>query len=124
MNQKYISSFKNLLIKLINTRKQTFFMAHHGFGLHYLTKKKKREMIDLLVYMVGVLMIILTIPQIITIWIFKEALGVSTITWCAYFVGAIVWVMYGIVHKQKPIIITYSIWMVLDMLIIIGTLIY
>jgi uncharacterized protein with PQ loop repeat len=99
-------------------------MAHHGLGFNHLTKKKKRKLMDTTVYVVGFLMILLTIPQVLNIWWHKNAAGVSPITWGAYLLGAMVWCVYGVMHKEKPLVFTYSIWMFLDLIIMIGAIIY
>jgi uncharacterized protein with PQ loop repeat len=62
------------------------------------------------------------IPQVISVFS-GSAEGVSLITWgSALFVG-IVFTIYGIKHRVIPMIVTNSIWVVLDILIIIGVLI-
>lgn len=66
----------------------------------------------------------MTIPQLTKIWVEKNASGVSAVSWGAYLVTAIFWLLYGILHKEKPIIFTYSAWIVLEILIVIGTITY
>ena len=66
----------------------------------------------------------MTIPQVTTIWIDKNAGGVSLITWSTYFVTSIFWLTYGILHKEKPIIVTYIAWLFLDAAVAIGAFIY
>lgn len=85
---------------------------------------KFKRLMDKLAYAGGGLGLVFTLPQLTKIWIDKTASGVSAISWMAYAVGAIFWVIYGIAHKEKPIILTYSIWIILDILIVIGTLMY
>ena len=86
--------------------------------------EKSKMIIDKVVMIAGILGPILTIPQITNIWIDKNASGVSAIAWGAYMCMAVLWVIYGIMHKAKPLIIIYSIWIVLDAFIVLGTLIY
>lgn len=102
-------------------------MTHDSHGLHHYQKRKtgkSRKIIDRLIYVIGILGPILTIPQVTKIWIEQNSTGVSAISWSAYLVFAIFWVIYGILHREKPIIFTYSIWIFLDILIVVGTLIY
>ena len=99
-------------------------MSHHGFGLHHMTKKRKREAVDFLFYLIGGVMILLTIPQLINIWFLKQTAGVPMITWASYLVGAVAWLIYGVFHNQKPIIILYSFWILLDLLIVLGLILY
>jgi len=62
----------------------------------------------------------MTLPQLAEVWIARNVAGVSPITWGSYFILNIFWFVYGITHKEKPIIIASILWMVLDMLIVVG----
>jgi len=68
---------------------------------------KWKRLMDKLIYFAGVLGPIMTIPQLSKIWVEKNASGVSALSWGAYGVGACFWIIYGFMHKEKPIIITY-----------------
>ena len=112
-------------------------MNTHGFYHFYERKesfKKKMEEyifrdtlkrnLDKAIYFVAVATPILTIPQILLIWIEKDASGVSLITWISYFIAAFFWLFYGIVHRATPIIITNSLWIVLKAFVIVGIFLY
>lgn len=86
--------------------------------------EKSKMIIDKIVTFAGLLGPIFTIPQITGIWIDKNASGVSAIAWGAYACMAVLWVVYGVMHKAKPIVLIYGIWIVLDGLIVLGTLLY
>lgn len=91
---------------------------------HDFSESKWRNFMHKAVYAAGIFGAVMTIPQITKIWIEKNAAGVSAISWSAYLAGAIVWLIYGITFKRKPIVFVYSIWIVLEIIIIIGTIIY
>ena len=76
------------------------------------------------VYFVGVFGLIMTTPQILKIWVEKNAAGVSVISWSAYLFVAIFWIIYGIVDRDRPIIFIYSMWVVLDIFIVVGIIMY
>jgi len=113
-------------------------MVHETHGLHHFHIRKRihhkfekyphpdkfKRIMDKLIYVVGVVGPIMTIPQLMKIWIDKNASGVSAISWGAYLITAIFWLVYAILHKEKPLILTYSLWIVLEALILIGTLLY
>lgn len=64
-----------------------------------------------------------SLPQIIEIWfVDKSAAGVSILTWSAFVIMAAIWLLYGIVHKQRPIIISNALWIVAQSLIVAGAL--
>ncbi len=66
----------------------------------------------------------MTLPQVWNIWIDHNAAGVSTVSWASYFVFAFIWLVYGIAHKDKPIIVSNTLWIILDIMIVVGTFIY
>ena len=96
---------------------------HEGHEV-YPSREKWKRFLDKLVYVVGIFGPLLTIPQILKIWVNQSAGGVSIISWTAYFFGAIILLLYGIAHKEKPLIIMYSLWIVVDIIIVVGILIY
>ncbi len=66
----------------------------------------------------------MTLPQVFKIWIGQNASGVSVISWLGYLIAAWFWLLYGFIHKEKPIIVTYLTWTVLVVMVIVGTLLY
>lgn len=107
-------------------------MVHNNIGKHHyhqrrglqLTSPKVRAIIDKGVYVVTVFGILITLPQILKIWVGKNATGVSALSWAGYMLIAFFWLTYGIAHKSKPIIVSNIGWLFLQIFIIIGTLIY
>ena len=67
---------------------------------------------------------LMTIPQVLTIWLSHQAAGVSLLSWSAYLVSAVVWLWYGL-QKRDPNIYWPCIgWIVLDAGVILGVLVY
>lgn len=81
--------------------------------------RRFRNFINHSVYGVGILGIIVIIPQILKIWVEKD-FGVSLTTWIGFFVGALFWFFYGIIHKEKPIIFTNLAVIIADLFVITG----
>ena len=81
-------------------------------------------MLDKSIYTVSVIGLAMTIPQITKIWIEQNASGVSLIAWSTYVFTAFVWLMYGIAHKEKPIILTNIAWIFVNVIIVIGIIMY
>ena len=65
----------------------------------------------------------MTIPQIKTVWIDGITDGVSLWTRGGYIAFTCVWILYGIVHKEKPIIFTQTLWCIVYSLVVIGVII-
>jgi uncharacterized protein with PQ loop repeat len=85
---------------------------------------KKKNLMDKLIYLVIFIAPIMTIPQILKIWVEKNASGLSIFSWGTYAIGSMLWLSYGFLHKEKPLIISHAIWTILHVLIIIGIIFY
>ena len=79
---------------------------------------------DRFIVLVGVLNAVFTLPQVLQIWIGQDASGVSIVSWGYYAFGSLMFLIYGIIHKEIPIIVNYSAAMVLYVLIVLGALMY
>jgi uncharacterized protein with PQ loop repeat len=77
--------------------------------------------IDRLTVIVAIASPAMTLPQIYAIW-FQDNTGVSIVSWVAYLIAAVVWLIYGIYHKEKMIIFSNAVWIFLDVAIITGIL--
>ena len=67
---------------------------------------------------------LLTIPQVLTIWLRHEAAGVSVISWGAYFVSATLWFWYGLERRDRNIYLPCIGWLALDAAVIAGAVVY
>ena len=72
----------------------------------------------------SVFTMLMTIPQVLTIWIGQQAAGVSLFTWSAYLVSAILWLWFGIQKNDKNIYLPCIGWILLDTAVIVGVVIY
>jgi len=86
--------------------------------------KKLKRYVDKLVLIVAVLAPVMALPQVFKIWIEKNASGVSLVTWITLLIFSFVWLGYGILHKEKPIITTSVLWIFVQILIVVGILRY
>jgi len=78
----------------------------------------------LFVSTVAVIEPIMTIPQAWTIWMNKSAQDVSLLSWSVFLIAAAVWLVYGLKLKSWPLIITSSLWIVLDLIVVVGIILY
>jgi uncharacterized protein with PQ loop repeat len=90
----------------------------------YPNKSRFIRSIDHVAYVAGILVPAFTIPQLLEIWIHKEAGGVSLLTWSSYLLFSLFWTVYGIVHREKPIILMYASQALLQIFIVWGILLF
>ena len=67
---------------------------------------------------------IMTVPQVLAIWIGHQAAGVSILSWSAYFVSAVLWLWFGIRRHDRNIYLPCLGWIALDSAVIAGAVVY
>ena len=67
---------------------------------------------------------LMTVPQVWTIWIGHQAAGVSVISWSAYLLSAVLWFGYGLQKRDRNIYLACVGWIVLDVAVIAGAGVY
>lgn len=68
--------------------------------------------------------LLMTVPQVLTIWVGHRASGVSVLSWGAYLLSAVLWFGYGFRKRDKNIYLPCVGWVVLDTAVIVGALVY
>ncbi len=101
----------------------------HGLHNFHLTKRgreaaERRHLFDQFMYLVGLFAPLMTVPQIVKIWYYQDADGVSWLSWGGYMVGSLFWFIYGIIHKEKPLIVCNGVAALLQFAVVIGTVLY
>ncbi len=82
------------------------------------------KLIDKLTYVAIIIESIVVLPQAYQIFRDKDASGVSLFSWTGFWVLNLVWLAYGIVHKQKMIIFYASTYGFAQIWVIVGGLLY
>src|SRR6267142_2756041 len=72
----------------------------------------------------SVFTMLMTVPQVLTIWVGHQAAGVSVVSWSACLLSAIVWLWYGLQKRDRNIYLPFVGWVGLDTAVIVGAVIY
>ena len=72
----------------------------------------------------SVFTMLMTVPQVLTIWIGHNAGGVSLFSWSSYLLSALLWFVYGVQKGDKTIYLACVGWVVLDIAIVAGAIVY
>lgn len=107
--------------------------------MHYLGLRHKHEraehglktrktpyivFLDKITLVIGIIGPFVVLPQIYSIFSSRSATGVSLFTWVLMVVVNFPWVLYGLAHKDKSILISFSLWEVMNLAVVIGVLLY
>jgi uncharacterized protein with PQ loop repeat len=74
--------------------------------------------------MLSIVTMLMTVPQVFTVWVGHNASGVSLISWSAYLISACLWLVYGIQKNDKTIYLACVGWILLDAAIVIGVIVH
>lgn len=94
---------------------------HH---LHHTQQTIPTRRLDAVAYVLGIIGPLATIPQLYEVWIRQNADGVSLVTWSVFILLSFFWLHYAIRHKEKPLIVGQGMWVVMQILVVIGVLLY
>jgi uncharacterized protein with PQ loop repeat len=68
--------------------------------------------------------LLMTVPQVLTIWVGREAAGVSVLSWGAYLLSALLWFWFGLLKRDKNIYLPCIGWIALNGAVVAGAVIY
>jgi len=90
----------------------------------YPHSNKLKRFYDKFIYVIVIIAPITNIPQLLRVWIEKDASGVSPTSWFLFSGISITWLIYGILHKDKHILLMNTLLMIIQATIAIGAIIY
>lgn len=85
---------------------------------------QSRTVMSRLLGAMSVFTMLMTVPQVLTIWVGHQAAGVSVVSWSAYLLSAVLWLWYGFQKRDKNIYLPCVGWIGLDTAVIVGAVIY
>lgn len=90
----------------------------------HLSKKKRHTTIDKLMNIAAVLHPLTALPQVYSIYTTQNVAGISLATWLGFMVLGSIFLAYGVVHRIKPFVVTQVLWFSVDLLVVLGIIIY
>ena len=103
----------------IHTRKRI-----HEKKETYPSRNKQIKFLDNFLMIAALLSPLAYFPQIFKIFFEKTAAGVSLTTFSIFAIFSIPWIFYGVVHKERPIIVMYVLFFLMHLVIIFGIIMY
>lgn len=99
-------------------------MARHGHGHRHLQKKQPKDWLDWLLYAFMVATPLFEVPQAWKIYATQSANDVSLTTWGFFVVSNTAWISYAIRNRLLPLIVVYSLFMLVEGAIVVGIILY
>lgn len=103
-------------------------MYYNGLSMsrsHRLKRKTNKQVgsqLEKLVLLVAIVEPLMTLPQIIQIYVSHNT-GSSMATWVMYLVSSAIWLVFGIKTHNIPIIVTDILWVMVEALVVVGLLV-
>lgn len=80
--------------------------------------------LERLLPLLSVVTMLMTVPQVLAIWLQHNAGGVSLLSWGTYLVGACLWFVHGLQKGDRTIYLACVGWIVLDAAVVVGAVLY
>lgn len=76
--------------------------------------------------MMGVALIgpLATLPQVYQVFMTQDTKGLSLVTWTVWVLLSCVWLVYGLLHKEMPIVLSNLIYIILQGAVVVAILMY
>jgi uncharacterized protein with PQ loop repeat len=95
--------------------------VHHHKRKHHTTNQSAiTRFIDHSAYLMGAITIAVNVPQLISVWTAPSTAGVSLVSWIGFLLGSVFWLIYGLLHREKPIIVINGGLIIIQGLIVLG----
>jgi uncharacterized protein with PQ loop repeat len=93
--------------------------AHSSSIQKAFASKKSRRAVDSLAYVVGIFGSLAVLPQVMAAWS-SDAPGLAVMTWVLFTLTGLIWLIYAIQHKQRPLIIAQVVGISFNLAVISG----
>lgn len=86
--------------------------------------QSNKKTIGTIALVAALLQPLITIPQIYQIYTNQSAIDVSLLTWLGYLMFGVTFLVYGAVFKLKPIFYGQIVWVIMQIIMVVGIIIY
>jgi len=87
----------------------------------HIARKWRKSFFDDIITAAAIIYPMTGLPQVIEVFS-GNTVGVSLLSWIGFTLFSALFLVYGIMNKLRPIIITDSLWLVVNSLVVIGIL--
>ena len=92
--------------------------SHHHIKQY--AKKRPSTQLEKAMVAVAIAEPLMTIPQVIDLYSRPGNSNVSLLTWVLYLGASVMWLVYGLHIHNKPLIVTGALWLLMELLVIVG----
>jgi MtN3 and saliva related transmembrane protein len=82
------------------------------------------DVVDRAAVVVGIVAPLSTVPQIAQIYSSRSAEDLSLGTWGLFVAFSLFWLLYGVVNRALPLMLTNALWLLCYSAVIVGAVVY
>lgn len=86
--------------------------------------EKLKKFFDRSIIFVGMISPIMTVPQVWKVWEDQSTVGLVLAPWITYLCVTSFWLAYGILHRERPIILINTTWIFVHIAMLVGMYMY
>jgi uncharacterized protein with PQ loop repeat len=90
----------------------------------YPSKRFFIRLLDRLLLIIAIIGPIMALPQLIAVYSTQNATNISFLSWGSWALMNLFWLAYGIVHKEKPIIVAYILWFIVNTMMALAPILF
>ena len=87
-------------------------------------KQKVPPVLEKVVMLIAIFYPLTALPQLLEIWVGKDASGVSLLSWSFFLIVTLILITYSFMKNEKKLALMWVMWVVMYVGIIIGIIIY
>lgn len=87
-------------------------------------KPTKGLSLERLALVVAIIEPLSTVPQIVEIYQSENAESISLLSWLLFMAASLIWLAYGLKIKNPPLIASSVLWVITELTLIVGIIIY
>ncbi|MBC5763988.1 hypothetical protein [Ramlibacter albus] len=80
-------------------------------------------LLDKLLPLLSAFTMAMTVPQVWQVWFGRDTGGVSLLSWSAYLLAAVLWMVHGLRRHDRAIWVACIGWILLDAAVVLGLLV-
>lgn len=86
--------------------------------------KKTNSAFERFVLLVAIIEPLSTLPQIYDLYSSQDASSLSLLSWVLFTAASVIWLIYGISIKSRPLIASSILWLSTELLLMTGIILY
>lgn len=86
--------------------------------------REEEKFMDKFIYVASIVYPLMTLPQVYEIFVTRNVAGVSLVTWASYLVFTVIFLIYALNKRIRPLALSYVLWLIVETAVVVGIVMY